>query len=154
MSRTPCVPPLETIYEESGSFAASTSSSQYKSIDETLSAHSISTITTQQQQRVHDNHQKPPIEVRFRDGSRRYIPPLNSASRRKDKNFFNTSYDTSSIKTNSTRRSFQRKPPLVVTIITAEDLQQAGIISNVSSSSDTSNISSRTSTPMESIHQR
>lgn len=146
MLTTSSIPPLETIYEESSSFGGSS----YKSVDENLSIRSIPSIDIQSQ-RVHDNHSKPPIEVRFRDGSKRYIPPLNSTSMIKNRRTIqNSSFDTLSSKTTSTRRSIQTKAPLVVTIITAEDLRQAGI---QSSSSDTSVLSSRSTTPSETIHQ-
>jgi hypothetical protein len=154
---------LETIYEESASFVGSTISSPHNYIDETIngliSARTIPSVDIERQ-RAYENHRKPPIEVQFRDGSKRYIHPSTTTSMIINRrNLLDSSSENLSSKKivsniNFHRKNFHRKkPPLVLTIITAEDLRQAGITSNASSSSssDTSDLSSRTNTPNKSI---
>ncbi|CAF3282538.1 unnamed protein product [Rotaria sp. Silwood2] len=154
--KTQPIAPLETIYEESGSFIASTADierqlNNHLHINETfnglISARSIPTVDIQRQ-RIHENQKKPPIEVRFRDGSKRFIPPSSKKStamimnRRK---ILNSSHDNlSSNKKHhiNSQQIFhtkhQTRAPLVITIITAEDLHQAGMTPTISSSSDDS----------------
>lgn len=166
------IPPLETIYEESGSFISSSADTEHRvnrdgHINETIrgliSARSIPSVNFQRQ-RINEHQLKPPIEVRFRDGSKRYIHQSSSSkataatmimNRRKilDSSQNNLS---STIQANSNykqifsnkipRRTFQTKVPLVITIITAEDLNQAGITPTISSSSDDSEIQALAST--------
>jgi hypothetical protein len=164
---------LETIYEESGSFVASTGSMQHKDGGETIngliSSRSIPTVDIQQR-RANENHQKPPIEVRFRDGTKRYIHPSTTSTMIINrKNLLDSSHDDLSSKkifnsnhrqiihSNFNKNNFQTKPPLVVTIITAEDLRRFGTISALSSSSDGSETStatrSQTISPMEKIKE-
>ena len=73
--------PLETIYEESGSFIASTHDIQNQQndheqtngiVDGHISSRSITPVHIQRQ-RENEKLPKPPVEVRFRDGSKRYI---------------------------------------------------------------------------------
>jgi len=148
---------LETIYEESASFVGSTISSPHNYIDETIngliSARTIPSVDIERQ-RAYENHRKPPIEVQFRDGSKRYIHPSTTTSMIINRrNLLDSSHKNLSSKKIVSNINFHRKkPPLVLTIITAEDLRQAGITSNASSSSsDTSDLSSRTNTPNKSI---
>ena len=75
--------PLETIYEESGSFLASFDHNQTINKEETIngliSARTIPSVAIQRQ-RANEQESKPPIEVRFRDGSKRYIHPSTTAT--------------------------------------------------------------------------
>ncbi|CAF3577492.1 unnamed protein product [Rotaria sordida] len=155
------IAPLETIYEESGSFIASNVDigrqlNNHPCINETfgglISARSIPTVDIQRQ-RTLENQQKPPIEVRFRDGSKRFIHPASTKTtamimnRRKildssqnnlsSNNISNSNYQQI-FNTNFHRKHHQSKAPLVITIITADDLNQAGITPTISSSSDDS----------------
>ena len=136
------ITPLETIYEESGSFATSTTYSHYESKDESISglisARSIPSVDIERQ-RANDNEKKPPIEVRFRDGSKRFIHPSTTATMMINRrNLLNSSQDNL-----LTKNFFPTKPPLVFTIITAEDLQQAGLTPTISSSASGSDLSIR-----------
>jgi len=160
MSKPRSLTPLETIYEESGSFNVSTSSSQHTYKDETIngliSARSIPSVNIERQ-RALENHTKPPIEVRFRDGSIRYIHPSSTKPMIKNRrNLLDSSHNNLSSKKISNlnsqeiiQKNFRKKPPLVLTIITIEDLRQAGVMSTVYSSSDESDVPSRTITPIE-----
>jgi hypothetical protein len=147
--------PLETIYEESGSFIASTENSQPDYHIETtnglISARAIPTVNIQRQ-RAND---RPPIEVRFRDGSKRYIHPSTTATMIINRrNLLNSSGENLSsnyrsiIRSNFNKRTFQQsKPPLVLTIITEDDMKQAGITPPRSSSTSGSDISTITPSP-------
>jgi hypothetical protein len=157
--------PLETIYEESGSFIASTVDISQEFNNETIngliSARAIPSVDLQRQ-RAHENDKKPPIEVRFRDGSKRYIHPSTTTTMITNRrNLLNSSEENLSSKkpfnTNS-RQIFpsnlnKNKFPLVLTIITADDLNQAGITPTISSSPSESDrstsIRSQTNSPME-----
>ena len=157
--------PLATIYEESGSFIATFSNHQQgdqesRSDFGLISSRSIPTVD-RQRQRIYSYRRKPPIEVRFRDGSKRFIHPSTTAkmllnrrnlldsSQGKTVHFqhrpiFHSKFQSSTIRS---------KPlPLVITIITADDLQQAGITPTSSSSASSSDISSiaqsQTDSPM------
>ena len=147
--------PLETIYEESGSFIASTENSQpdyrVENTNGLISARVIPTVNIQRQ-RAND---KPPIEVRFRDGSKRYIHPSTTATMIINRrNLLNSSGENSStnyrsfFRSNFNKRTFQQsKPPLVLTIITEDDMKQAGITPSISSSASGSDISTITPSP-------
>jgi len=165
MSKPRSLTPLETIYEESGSFNVSISSSQHTYTDETIngliSARSIPSVHIQRQ-RALENQPKPPIEVRFRDGSIQYIHPssrkpmiinrrdlLDSSHNNLSSKKISNSNSQRIIQSNFNKKDFQTKPPLVFTIITVEDLRQAGIRSAIYSSSDESDLSSRAITPTE-----
>ncbi|CAF5114932.1 unnamed protein product [Rotaria sp. Silwood1] len=144
------IAPLETIYEESGSFIASTVDierqlNNQSYINETfnslISSHTIPTINILQQ-KTNENQKKPPIEVRFRDGSKRFISPSLTnpttmvTNRRK---IFNSSHDNLTLNNqqinNGNFHAKHSKTPLVITIITADDLNEAGITPTISSSS-------------------
>jgi hypothetical protein len=158
MSKPRSLTPLETIYEESGSFNISTSSSQHTYTDETIngliSARSIPSVNIERK-RALENHTKPPIEVRFRDGSIRYIHPSSTKSmitnRRDLLDSSHNNLSSKKISNLNSQKIIQKKPPLVFTIITIEDLRQAGVMSAVYSSSDESDVPSRTITPIENI---
>jgi hypothetical protein len=172
------VPPtvhLETIYEESGgSFASSViDGSHQKSAHQAvsspldssnyathglISARSIPSVDVHRRQRHrrHDEHQnKPPIEVRFRDGSKRYIPPATIASpnailKHARKNRLSSRYDLTSIARmpNKYRPLLNTLPKhkshpvqnndVLLTIITTEQMQSAGVSPSLISSPDES----------------
>jgi hypothetical protein len=153
------ISPLETIYEESSSFIASTDNSQEDYRDETIngliSARAIPTVNIRRQ-RTNEYEQKPPIEVRFRDGSKRYIHPSTTTTMIINRrNLLNSSDNNNNLssnyqqlsRSNFNKRTFQTKPPLVLTIITADDLKQAGITPSRSSSASGSDISPITPSP-------
>jgi len=156
MSKPRSLTPLETIYEESGSFNVSTSSSQHTYTDETIngliSARSIPSVHIQRQ-RALENQPKPPIEVRFRDGSIQYIHPSSRKpmiiNRRDLLDSSHNNLSSKKLSNSNSQRIIQTKPPLVFTIITVEDLRQAGIRSAIYSSSDESDLSSQAITPTE-----
>ena len=153
--KTPSTAPLETIYEESGSFVASTADmyhqpNNHQQLDTTItgliSARSVPPVTVQRQS-GHKNQRKPPIEVRYRDGSKRFIKPvLTTTMTRNRQHSLDCSYDIlpsnqlprtkyqQLINFNSNKRKRQSKPPLVITIITAEDLHEANVSPSLSSS--------------------
>jgi len=161
-------PPLETIYEESGSFVASTVNIQHqparptRTINGLISARSIPSVDFERQ-RGNVKQQRPPIEVRFRDGSKRYIHPSSEAAmimnRRKLSNSSQNSLSSTTMPNSSYQQIFnsnlnqsniQTRPPVVITIITADDLQQAGVTPTYSSSPDESVRSISTSTQSQS----
>lgn len=114
-SRGILIPSLETIVEESPSFVSSAVSiKEYRKyslidnffVDGLISARSIPTVDVERR-RLKPVTRKPPIEVRFLDGSKRFIPPAKKENR----------------------------VPVVVTIITAEDLDRLGFSPSESDSS-------------------
>ena len=132
VSKSRRIPPLETIYEESGSYVSSVLSLQPASVNSPtinglISARSIPTVDTQRQ-RVHPPSSKPPIEVRFRDGSKRFIQS-SSLLLNNGRSVFRSSPVPENV-------LVQAKAPLVFTIITAEDLERAGVTPSVCSSPD------------------
>jgi len=170
-------PPLETIYEESGSFVASTVNIQHQpnnnahptgTINGLISARSIPSVDFQRQ-RGNVKQQRPPIEVRFRDGSKRYIHPSSEAAmimnRRKLLNSSQNNLSSKTMPNSSYQQIFnsnlnQPRHPVVITIITADDLQQAGVTPTYSSSPDesvrsmsTSTLSSDTSKARKHLHK-
>ena len=146
-------PPLATIYEESGSFIASIVTNEEDSYEQKtdnglISARSIPSVD-RQRQRTYTYRRKPPIEVRFRDGSKRYIHPSTTAKMLINRrNLLDSSEGHFSPKKHvrfQDRPSWQlRARPRVLTIITADDLRQAGITptssSSASSTADPSSI--------------
>ena len=167
MFKSPVVPPLETIYEESGSFVSSTLDSFHQrsnfqspvspypqTINGLISARSIPTVDSQRQ-RVHEHlHKRPPIEVRFRDGSKKFIQPsqtnpVTTTLIKNRRNLFPTSSSSSSSVSNNDHQQFNSKPTnvnnskptIILTIITANDLDRAGITPSVASSADDSECS-------------
>ncbi|UJR22551.1 hypothetical protein I4U23_025600 [Adineta vaga] len=165
MSKTSVIAPLETIYEESGSFIASTNNSYPRiqnhvypngSINGLISARSIPTVNFHQQRAV-QNPTKPPIEVRFRDGSKRYIPPSSSQnammmSRRKFTDSSDADLSSNTMSTGNYKHFFnanttnidteRRKPPVVITIITVNDIKRAGFTPTDTSSPETISVMS------------
>jgi hypothetical protein len=168
----PVVPPpppvhLETIYEESGSSLTSSMVdihhqsrnhhiiAPYSSTQSTrglISARSIPSVDVHRRKRVNENQQKPPIEVRYRDGSKRYIQPsLTTAPMIVNRRKYGHSsrHDSSSTRSNSKyrqmfnltpkkKKKLPEKSKIILTIITAEDLSQAGITPSSISSPDES----------------
>lgn len=145
--------PLATIYEESGSFIASFINNQDNSNENKtdcglISARSIPSVD-RQRQRTYTTRRKPPIEVRFRDGSKRYIHPSTTAkmilNRRNlldssQSNFPPRKYVRFQDRPNSQLKARTR----ILTIITADDLRQAGITPPSSSSGSSADRSSMT----------
>ena len=128
------VPPLETIYEESGSLNSSnidlTERSKFtapilpiiqKKFTGLISSRSIPSVDSQRQ-RTDEITQKFPVEVQYRDGSKCFIPPSNCPK-------------------NSYEKIRTSKPPLVIDIITINDLNRAGITPSISSSPSESELS-------------
>ncbi|CAF3301074.1 unnamed protein product [Rotaria socialis] len=163
--------PLETIYEESGSFVASNTDFEHKlynhaSKNETINCLISSRSTPSidiQRQRINGNQAKPPIEVRYRDGSKRFIhssaafPMIINRKQLLDSSPDNLSLNKISNSnyhqirsTNFPKKHLQSKAPLVITIITADDLNQAGITPTISSSSDDSEILTLAHSPSKS----
>ncbi|CAF1149198.1 unnamed protein product [Adineta steineri] len=168
----PAIPPppihLETIYEESGSSLTSSvvdihhqsrnhqKLSIYNSNQTThglISARSIPSVDVHRRRRTSEYQQKPPIEVRYRDGSKRYIQPLLPTTpmimNRRKYSHSSRHDSSSSIKNNIKYRQIfnitpkkKKKLPeqskIILTIITAEDLSQAGITPPSTSSPDES----------------
>ena len=115
---------LETIYEESTSRTPSLSNSRCDLDEERLSglisSRSISSVSFERQRLYEHKKNRLPIEVQFRNGSKQFIHPTTTPSK------------------------FRRtKRPLVLTIITADDLRQAGITPGLSSSTSGSDLSIR-----------
>ncbi|CAF0788914.1 unnamed protein product [Rotaria sp. Silwood1] len=170
----PVIPPappavhLETIYEESGdSLSSSVVNIQHKLDNREqssiywsnqtshglISARSIPTVDVQRRRQENECQQKPPIEVRYLDGTKRYIHPLlttTSTIIKRRKYSRSSRHDSSSpIKINTKSRQIfnitpkkkkklPKKPEIMLTIITAEDLSQAGITPPSTSSLDES----------------
>ena len=172
MLKTQPIVPLETIYEESGSFTVSkidipNQLNKYEHpnevINDLISAHSIPSVGIQRNRAI-KCLQKPPIEVRFRDGSKRYIhPSTTTATTMNRRNLSDSSHDNLLSKqvllskyrpifnTNLHTKNVQAKIPLVVTIITADDLNEAEITPTMSPSSDDSEISTSIETQSRSL---
>src|SRR5690349_17162078 len=145
--KTQLIAPLETIYEESGSFIASNIDIQHKLnnnehkneiINGLISARSMPSVDIERKRANESHQQKPPIEVQYRDGSKHYIHPSPTATIIKNRRkLLNSSYDNISSKksshskyrqifrSNINKKNLQTKPPLVITIITNDDLNQA-----------------------------
>ena len=168
----PAIPPLpvhlETIYEESGGSLASSvvdihhpsrnreKSSTYstdRNIHGLISARSIPSVDVHRRRRTTEYQQKPPIEVRYRDGTKRFIhsslmsTPMTmnrrkySHSSRHDSSSstkLNTKYRQIFNTTPKKRKIFLKQPEITLTIITAEELSQAGITPPSTSSPDES----------------
>jgi hypothetical protein len=170
----PAIPPLppvhlETIYEESGSSLSSSIvdahhqsyNRQKSSIDGTnqtihglISARSIPSVDVHRRRQANENQKKLPIEVRYRDGTKRYIHPLLTTTpmvvnRRKYSHSSRHDSASSTTKINSKYRQIfnttpkkkkksSKKPEIILTVITAEDLSQAGITPPSTSSPDES----------------
>jgi hypothetical protein len=168
----PVIPPnihLETIYEESGSSLSSSivddvhyrsrnrqqssTNSTKQAIHGLISARSIPSVDVHRRRRANENEheEKPPIEVRYRDGSKRYIHPSTTPmiiNRRKS--FHSSRHDSSSTsKTNTKHRpifntlpkkkkNLPKNSEIILTIITAADLTQADITPPSTSSPDES----------------
>lgn len=158
---------LETIFEESSSSQSSSNidihyqlknrqnSSAYKNANQTIhgliSARSIPSVDVQRRTQLNDNQRKLPIEVRFRDGTKRFIQPLavfntniNSTPINKRKSSHQnlpsikgqpTSNSTTTII--NTKKS-NEKPGILLTVITAEELSEAGVTPTSTSSPDES----------------
>ena len=156
--KTQLVAPLETIYEESGSFISSPADIQHQpsngqhtydtneTINGLISARSIPSVDVHRQ-RATEHQQKPPIEVRYLDGSTHYIHPSTTVTmmRNRRKSFRPSSHNLSSNKKyreifneNLNEKKTQSRLPLNLTIITVNDLIQAGISPTVRSSPDES----------------
>lgn len=171
-SQVPLAPPaaihLETIYEESDySFSSSTVNIHPKSrsirqkfspsqrTDGLISARSIPSVDLHHHRRRRyrriTTDPKPPIEVRFRDGSTRFIQPtstnspINRSGIQTKKKYshsnnskFNEKYrQVFSSLPNSTNIT-TKKSSIVLTIITEDDFRQAGISPPLTSSPDES----------------
>ena len=158
--KTAVVPPLETIYEESGSFIASTSDAQRRlssqasssSVKQTvsglISARSVLSVDAQRQ-RAQAHPTRPPIEVRFRDGSKRLIYSTAKASpttKTRSTLHFKGRDDAPAkpvlngkhrpgMTAPSNGKPLPSKPTSMLTIITAADLDRARITPTTSSSS-------------------
>lgn len=162
--RTQPIAPLETIYEESGSFIASSIDVQNRlnnygfkneTINGLISSRAIPAVDIQRK-RTHENQQKPPIEVRFRDGSKRFIQPSKIQpmiiNRRSNVDSSHNNLSSNKIlNKNLIPKHTQSRAPLVITIITVEDLDQAGIAPTISSSSDDSEKAAKSRTSSKSI---
>jgi hypothetical protein len=161
--KTQTIAPLETIYEESGSFIASAVDIQNhqtdhqqsnETINGLISARSIPSVNIQRQI-TNENPPKPPIEVRFRDGSKRFIQSSSTATTtvKHRKKFLDTPYENLSSKKSSNSKylpilnsnSNKKKPPLVITIISADEIKQANLSPILSTSPSGSEMSSVTS---------
>lgn len=190
MSKTqPAIPPLssvhlETIYEESGSSlsssivdlqhqlynhqqSAAAAGSTNPTIQGLISARSIPSVDVQRRNRFNDHQQKLPIEVRYRDGTKRYIHPSLTTTpiiMNRRKHFHSSRHDSSSSSTtkinskyrqifNTTpkkRKKLPKKSEIMLTIITAEDLSQAGVTPTSTSSPDESDTLAFTKSPSNS----
>ena len=157
--KTAVVPPLETIYEESGSFIASTADAQRRLFSQPLlsnvkqtvtgliSARSVPTVDAQRQ-RAQAHPARPPIEVRFRDGSKRLIYSSTTKTRSKPhhtgrddptaKYVLNGKHRPGLFTAPSNGKPLPSKPTFMLTIITAADLDRARITPTMSSSSSSS----------------
>lgn len=166
---------LETIYEETGSSLSSSNVdtnhqsstrqqlSPFNRANYTthglISARSIPSVDVHRRRQRHrpaalEYQEKPPIEVRFRDGSTRLIHPAaattSAASKSRRKQSYSSRYDflSTSKMNNKYRQIFNtlskkkkhlpKKPELLLTVITAADLYQAGVTPPLTSSPDES----------------
>ncbi|CAF2739643.1 unnamed protein product [Rotaria sp. Silwood2] len=170
----PVIPPappavhLETIYEESGDSLSSSIVNiqiQYDNREQPsinwsnqtshglISARSIPTVDVHRQRQETECQKKLPIEVRYLDGTKRYIHPSltpTSTIIKRRKYSRSCRHDSSPpIKINTKSRQIlnvapkkkkklPKKPEIMLTIITAEDLSQAGITPPSTSSFDES----------------
>jgi len=170
----PVIPPLppihlETIYEESGSSLSSSivdahhqsHNLQQSTIYGTnptiyglISARSIPSVDVHRRRQANEDQKKLPIEVRYLDGTKRYIHPLLTTTpmvvnRRKYSHSSRHDSASSTTKINSKYRQIfnttpkkkkksSKKPEIILTVITAEDLSQAGITPPSTSSPDES----------------
>ena len=169
----PVIPPLpvhlETIYEESGgSLSSSIADIQLQSrnrqklstpstnqtVHGLISARSIPSVDAHRRRRTNENQQKLPIEVRYRDGTKRFIPPSSitttpvivnrrkySYSSRHDSLLstkLNAKYRQIFNTTPKKKKKLGKKTEIMLTIITAEDLSQAGVSPPSTSSPDES----------------
>ncbi len=193
MSKTqPVIPPppppppphihLETIYEESGSSLSSSNldihhqshnhpkPSKYttnQTIQGLISARSIPSVDVHRRRRPTEYRQKPPIEVRYRNGTKHYIhPSLNATpmiinrrkhghSSRHDPSLLsatkiNPKYRQILNTTPKKKKKLSKKPEILITIITAEDLSQAGVTPTLISSPDESEASTLIKSPSNS----
>jgi hypothetical protein len=157
--KTQPVAPLETIYEESGSFITTPIQIQYQAsnynhnetINGLISARSIPSVDVERQRAI-EHQQKPPIEVRYRDGSTHYIhsSKTGTMTRNRRKPFGPSSKNLSLNKKyrqifNSNEQNTQStRLPSSLTIITVNDLTQAGVSPSILSSPDESVISTST----------
>lgn len=148
----PLPPPihLETIYEETGSSPSSSLNDIHyqrrgkaflpntnQTISGLISARSIPSVDVhRRRRRIFEQQEKPPIEVRNRDGTKRYIHP-NSMIVNRRTHPHSSHHDSSEITTKVTLKK-KKKPDIVLTIITAEDLTQAGITPPSTTSPDES----------------
>jgi hypothetical protein len=166
----PVIPPppvhLETIYEESGGSLSSSvvdiqlqsrnrqkssTPSTNQTIHGLISARSIPSVDAHRRRRT--NEQKLPIEVRYRDGTKRFIQPSSTTApvivnRRKYSHSsrhdsllstkLNAKYRQIFNTTPKKKKKLGKKTEIMLTIITAEDLSQAGISPPSTSSPDES----------------
>jgi hypothetical protein len=153
--KTQTLAPLETIYEESGSFIASTHDilNQHnnheqtnETVDGLISSRSITPVHFQRQRENEKppKPSKPPIEVQFRDGSKRYIHSSKPAKHRK-KFVDSPPVSKKSPDSNQNKKQFISQPPLVITVISAEELKQANVSPTKSTSPSGSEVSISTS---------
>ena len=171
---------LETIYEESdGAFSSSAIDVNYSSLifraaspsnqvnystQGLISARSLPSVDEHRQRWKPttldgtENPSKPPIEVRFRDGSKHYIhssvnnttPTTTAALKSRRKYSISSRHETNSNpklanKHRSTisslpkkKKILPKKSEIILTIITAADLRQAGVTPPLTSSPDDS----------------
>jgi hypothetical protein len=175
----PVIPPLthvhlETIYEESGSSLSSSivdaqhpsnnrqnlsTNSMNQTIHGLISARSIPSVDVHRRSQANEHQQKLPIEVRYRDGTKRYIHPSlttitpmvvhrrkyphssrhePSSSTTTTTTKINTKYRQIFNTTPKKKKKLPKKSDIILTIITAEDLSQAGITPPSTSSPDES----------------
>ena len=158
----PAVPPsslyLETIYEESGGSFSSSATGGQNDHEQLLrydtsqishgliSARSIPTVHEYRERKATECQQKPPVEVRYRDGTKRYIhPTLTTApmSRNQRKYSYSSPHDAPKINAKSRQifnispkktKALLGNPSISLTIITAEDLSYAGVTPSSTSS--------------------
>ena len=164
---------LETIYEETGSSPSSSMNDIYyrrgkqflpntnQTIYGLISARSIPSVDVHRRRRIFEQQEKPPIEVRNRDGTKRFIHsnlPSNSMIMNRRKYPYSSrhdsSFNTSAAITTTGRLSPKyrqiwnttpkrkkksgKKSEILLTIITAEHLTQAGITPPSTTSPDES----------------
>lgn len=177
----PIIPPpppihslhLETIYEESGSSLSLSSlvdlqhqsynrqqsliASTNQAIQGLISARSIPSVDVHRRNRSNEHQQKLPIEVRYRDGTKRYIHPsltitpmvVNRRKYTRSSRHDSSSSSSSTSKINpkyrqifnttpKKKKKLSKKSQIALTIITADDLSQAGITPPSTSSPDES----------------
>ena len=176
---------LETIYEETGSSPSSsmmdihhhryyhrgrqTIPGTNQTIHGLISARSIPSVDVHRRPRIVDRQEKPPIEVRNRDGTKRFIhsnlstTSMNmnrrkySHSSRHDLSFLTSSSTTATAKarqlwniTPKKKKKSSKKPEIRLTIITADELREAGITPPSTTSPDESEAVSLPKSPSNS----